>query len=43
MKEKVSTFFTETIPEKWDEMWSAIGNFFTEDVPYAIGYACGKI
>ena len=42
-KEDLGKFFTETIPEKWDEMWSAIGNFFTEDVPYAIGYACGKI
>lgn len=43
LKDKVVAFFTETIPEKWDEFWENVGEFFTETVPYAIGYAAGKV
>ena len=34
-------FFTQTVPEKWNELWSGVGKFLTETVPYAIGYAAG--
>lgn len=39
----IKGFFTETIPQKWDELVTGIGNFFTETIPYAIGYAAGKV
>ena len=38
---KVSTFFSETLPNNWDSFWDSVGSFFTEKVPYAIGYAAG--
>lgn len=31
-KEKISTFFTETLPNGWNNMWDSVGNFFTETV-----------
>ena len=34
-KEKASTFFTETIPEGWNNLWDSVGGFFTETVPAA--------
>lgn len=39
--ETLTTFFTETLPEKWNSFWDGVGSFFTEKVPYAIGYAAG--
>lgn len=39
--ETLSTFFKETLPEKWDSLWESVGSFFSETVPYAIGYAAG--
>ena len=39
----ISGFFTETLPEKWGEFWDGVGDFFSETVPYAIGYAAGKV
>lgn len=34
--EDIKIFFCETIPEKWNELWDAISNFFTETVPQAV-------
>lgn len=42
MGQAISGFFTETLPAKWTEFWDGVGSFFTETVPYAIGYAAGK-
>ena len=39
----ISGFFTETLPAKWGEFWDGVGNFFTETVPYALGFAAGKV
>ena len=41
--EKLQTFFTETLPEKWSNLWTSVGEFFSEKVPYAIGYATAKV
>ena len=43
LKEKLTTFFTETLPEKWDEFWNNVGEFFSKEVPYAIGYTAGSV
>ena len=43
LKENIVTFFTETIPEKWDEFWDEVEKFFSEDIPYATGYAAGTV
>ena len=42
MGEAISQFFTVTLPEKWSSFWDSVGNFFSETVPYAVGYATGK-
>lgn len=42
LKDSITEFFTVTLPEKWSSFWSGVGNFFSETVPYAIGYASGK-
>ena len=34
--DKAGTFFTETIPTKWNEFWGGIGSFFTETIPNAV-------
>lgn len=39
----ISKFFTETLPNGWNRMWEGIGNFFSEKLPYALGYAIGKV
>ncbi len=36
-------FFTETIPEKWNELWDGVGNFFTETIPQAWGKLKEKV
>lgn len=43
MGEAISEFFTNTLPEKWNDFWDSVGNFFSEKVPYAVGYAAGKV
>lgn len=43
MGEAISEFFTNTLPEKWNAFWDSVGNFFSEKVPYAVGYAAGKV
>lgn len=43
LKESITTFFTETLPEKWSEFWDGVGKFFSETIPYAVGYAAGKL
>lgn len=43
LKESVTTFFTETLPEKWNGFWEGVGKFFSETIPYAVGYAAGKV
>lgn len=40
---KIKTFFTETIPQKFDELLDGIRTFFSETVPYGIGYATAKV
>ena len=40
---KIQTFFTETIPDKFDEFLTGVGKFFTETVPYALGFATAKV
>lgn len=42
-KDVISNFFTKTLPKGWDTLWNGIGNFFSEQLPYGIGYAAGKI
>lgn len=42
-KEKASTFFTETIPEGWNNLWDSVGGFFTETVPAAWGTLTEKV
>ena len=42
-KESITNFFTVTLPEKWNSFWSSVGGFFSETVPYALGYATGKV
>nr|WP_325297160.1 phage tail tape measure protein [uncultured Dysosmobacter sp.] len=39
----ISNFFTDTLPTKWGEFWDGVGDFFTETVPYALGFAAGKV
>lgn len=39
----IKGFFTETVPTKFEELINGIGSFFTEKVPFAVGYAAGKI
>ena len=39
----IKEFFTETVPEKWNEFWDPIGSFFSETVPDAAGKAKEKI
>ena len=43
IKEKTKTFFTETIPEKWDGLWGSVGKFFTENIPYTAGSLIGTV
>ena len=43
MGEAISEFFTVTLPEKWNGFWDSVGNFFSEKLPYAIGYSAAKI
>lgn len=43
MGEAISGFFTETLPNGWNNMWDGIGSFFSEKIPYALGYATGKV
>lgn len=43
IKEKTKTFFSETIPEKWDGLWDMVGDFFTEQVPFTAGYLTGTV
>lgn len=38
----IGDFFTDTLPEGWNNFWGGVGNFFSEQVPYGIGYAAGK-
>lgn len=38
----VGEFFNE-LPGKWDELWDSVGTFFSEKVPWALGYATGKV
>lgn len=40
---KIKTFFTETIPAKFNELLDGVGRFFTETVPYAVGFATAKV
>lgn len=42
-KESIKKFFTETIPEKWNEFWGGVGDFFTETVPTALDTAKEKV
>ena len=42
LKETITNFFTVTLPEKWNSFWTSVGNFFSETIPYAVGYATGK-
>lgn len=42
MGEAISQFFTVTLPEKWNGFWDSVGEFFSETIPYALGYATGK-
>ena len=42
-KTAVTDFFTITLPEKWSEFWDGVDAFFTENIPYAIGYIAGAI
>lgn len=42
-KDAIGDFFTKTLPKGWDTLWSGVGNFFSEQLPYGIGYAGGKI
>lgn len=43
LKESITTFFTETLPEKWSGFWDGVGKFFSETIPYAVGYVAGKL
>ena len=43
MGDAVGTFFSEILPEKWGAFWNGVGDFFTETIPYGIGYATGKV
>ena len=42
-KESINTFFTQTLPEKWNEFWSQVGSFFSEKIPAAISEFKNKI
>lgn len=35
IKGTISEFFTDTIPQKWDEFWDGVEDFFTTTVPEA--------
>ena len=37
MGDALSTFFTETIPDKMQELWDGVVKFFTQSIPDAIG------
>ena len=39
---KVGEFFN-TLPEKWDSLWDGVKDFFSEKVPWALGYATGRV
>lgn len=43
LQEKVNTFFIKTLPEKWDEFWEDVETYFTQTMPYSIGYSFGVI
>lgn len=42
LKESITNFFTVTLPEKWNSFWDGVGKFFSETIPYALGYVTGK-
>ena len=39
---KVGEFF-KSLPEKWNSLWDGVGEFFSEKVPWALGYATGRL
>ena len=43
MGKTVKNFFTKTIPEKWGEFWTGVGDFFTETVQPALSSAKEKV
>ena len=43
IKEKMSTFFKETLPTKMGELWDSVGEFFTETIPSAVSSVGEKI
>ena len=42
-KKAVSEFFTQTVPEKWNEFWTGVGDFFSNTVGPALEAAGEKI
>lgn len=43
MKEGISGFFNETLPEAWNEFWDGVGTFFTETIPTGWSKLKGKV
>ena len=43
LQEKIDVFFTETLPEKWDQFWEDVETFFTQTIPYSLGYSLASI
>lgn len=39
---KVGEFF-DSLPEKWASLWDGVKDFFSEKVPWALGYATGRV